>query len=427
MSNVVIVGTQWGDEGKGKIVDLLTERAELIVRFQGGNNAGHTLVVGGETFILHLIPSGILHPGKVCLIGNGVVLDPEVFCRELDALAARGIDVGPNRLAISPKTHVIMPYHRLLDKVREEKRTGEKIGTTGRGIGPCYEDKVARVGIRAGDFANPDLLRSKIIEALAEKNALFTSYFGVDAMDGDAVFNAVMEHGARLVEYLGDVSERIAQAAKSEQNILFEGAQGTHLDIDHGTYPFVTSSNTVSGNAAAGAGCAPKDLGTVLGIVKAYTTRVGSGPFPTELFDEVGERLQRQGGEFGATTGRKRRCGWLDLPLLRESVRLNGVHEVVLTKLDVLSGLDRIQICTGYDHNGKTLLYPPQGEGLMAEVQPRYEEVEGWGEDISTAVSWEDLPVAAQIYIQRIELELGVPVSIISVGPDRKQTIERRG
>lgn len=425
MSNVVIVGTQWGDEGKGKIVDLLTEKAELIVRFQGGNNAGHTLVVGEETFILHLIPSGILHPGKICLIGNGVVLDPEVFCRELDALAARGIDVGPGRLAISPKTHVIMPYHRLLDKVREEKRTGEKIGTTGRGIGPCYEDKASRVGIRAGDFLAPELLRAKITQALAEKNALFTHYFGVEALDVDTVFNEVAVFGKRLEGYLGDVSDRIAQATHDGRGILFEGAQGTHLDIDHGTYPFVTSSNTVAGNAAAGAGCSPDVLGTVMGIVKAYTTRVGSGPFPTELFDAVGERLQRQGGEFGATTGRKRRCGWLDLPLLRESIRLNGVHQIVLTKLDVLSGLDRIRICTSYVHNNKTLLYPPQGEGLMGEVRPVYEELPGWQEDISSATSWDALPGAAQGYIRRIEEELGVPVSIISIGPDRKQTIER--
>ncbi|WP_031388577.1 adenylosuccinate synthase [Desulfonatronum thiodismutans] len=426
MSNVVVVGTQWGDEGKGKIVDLLTERADLIVRFQGGNNAGHTLVVGEKTFILHLIPSGILHPGKVCLIGNGVVLDPEVFCRELDALAERGLDVGPERILISPKTHVIMPYHKLLDKLREEKRTGEKIGTTGRGIGPCYEDKAARVGIRVGDFRSTDLVRVKIVQALAEKNALFTNYYGAQSMDVDAVLEEVLESGRRLVAHLGDVSERIAAAVVDGRRVLFEGAQGTHLDIDHGTYPFVTSSNTVAGNVAAGAGCSPGLLGTVMGIVKAYTTRVGSGPFPTELFDPIGDHLQRQGGEFGATTGRKRRCGWLDLPLLRESIRLNGVSEIVLTKLDVLSGLDRIRICVGYELDGREMAYPPQEEGLLAAVKPVYVDVPGWSEDIAGASAWDDLPEAARAYIQRLEHELTVPVTIVSVGPDRRQTIERR-
>ncbi|TVQ97616.1 MAG: adenylosuccinate synthase [Desulfovibrionales bacterium] len=425
MSNVVVVGTQWGDEGKGKIVDLLTENADLIVRFQGGNNAGHTLVVGEKTFILHLIPSGILHPGKVCLIGNGVVLDPEVFCRELDALAARGVDVGPERIVISPKTHVIMPYHKVLDKLREEKRTGEKIGTTGRGIGPCYEDKAARVGVRAGDFRSKNLLRAKIEHALAEKNALFTHFFGGQALKVEDVLDEVLESGRRLVGHLGDVSERIAETAAAGRSILFEGAQGTHLDIDHGTYPFVTSSNTVAGNVAAGAGCSPGMLGRILGIVKAYTTRVGSGPFPTELFDTVGEHLQQQGGEFGATTGRKRRCGWLDLPLLRESIRLNGVTEIVLTKLDVLSGLERIRICTGYALDGRELRYPPQGEGLLAEVQPIYDDVPGWSEDISTITTWSDLPEAATAYIRRLEQELKVPVTILSVGPDRRQTIQR--
>jgi len=426
MSNMVVVGTQWGDEGKGKIVDLLTEKAELIVRFQGGNNAGHTLCVGRDTFVLHLIPSGILHPGKVCLIGNGVVLDPEVLCTELDALAGQGIEVGPERLSISPKAHVIMPYHRVLDALREEHRSGEKIGTTGRGIGPCYEDKVARVGIRAGDLLDAELLHNKIGQALVEKNALIANLYGARPLDADAVLESSLAWGKRIIPFLGDVSEHIARVAKSGRGILFEGAQGTHLDIDHGTYPFVTSSSTVAGNASAGAGCSPGLLGSVLGIVKAYTTRVGSGPFPTELFDAVGEQLQRQGGEFGATTGRKRRCGWLDLPLLRESIRLNGVHHIVLTKLDVLSGLERIGICTHYHLRAQTLDHPPQGEGLLAQVQPVYEFVPGWSEDISQARSWDDLPVAAQNYIQRLETELETPVSIISVGPNRTQTIERQ-
>lgn len=426
MSNVAVVGTQWGDEGKGKIVDLLTEEADLIVRFQGGNNAGHTLVVDGETFILHLIPSGILHTGKTCLIGNGVVLDPEVFCRELDGLAARGVDVRPERLVVSPKAHVIMPYHRLLDRLREEKRTGEKIGTTGRGIGPCYEDKAARIGIRAGDFLEPGLLRDKISQALDEKNALFTGHYGVDALSAQDVLRSVSAYGQRLSAYLGDVSEHIAMAEAQGKKVLFEGAQGTHLDIDHGTYPFVTSSNTVAGNASAGAGCSPRALGTIMGIVKAYTTRVGSGPFPSELFDATGDYLQQKGGEFGATTGRKRRCGWLDLVLLRESIRLNGVSQIVLTKLDVLSGLDRVAICTEYVLDGRTLLHPPQGQGQLGHVRPVYEEMEGWREDIGQAKSWDDLPPAAKDYVQRIERELGTPVSIISVGSNRVQTIDRR-
>jgi len=383
-------------------------------------------VVEGETFILHLIPSGILHPGKTCLIGNGVVLDPEVFCRELDGLAARGIDVCPERLVVSPKTHVIMPYHRLLDRLREEKRTGEKIGTTGRGIGPCYEDKAARIGIRAGDFLEPDLLWDKVIQTLDEKNALFTSHYGVKALSAQEVLRSVFAYGQRLSAYLGDVSEHIAKAEAQGKRVLFEGAQGTHLDIDHGTYPFVTSSNTVAGNASAGAGCSLRALGTIMGIVKAYTTRVGAGPFPSELFDAIGDYLQQKGGEFGATTGRKRRCGWLDLALLRESIRLNGINQIVLTKLDVLSGLERIAICTEYVLNGQTLRHPPQGQGQLGHVRPVYEEMEGWSEDIGQAKSWDDLPQAAKNYVQRIERELRTPVSIISVGSARVQTIDRR-
>jgi adenylosuccinate synthase len=424
MSNLAVIGTQWGDEGKGKIVDFLTEEAELIVRFQGGNNAGHTVVVDGETFILHLIPSGILHAGKTCLIGNGVVLDPEVFCRELDGLAARGIDVRPERLVVSLKTHVIMPYHRLLDRLREEKRTNEKIGTTGRGIGPCYEDKAARIGIRAGDFLEPGLLRDKIGQALAEKNALFTGYYGVDALPAEEVLRSVFAYGQRLSTYLGDVSEHIARAEALGKKVLFEGAQGTHLDIDHGTYPFVTSCNTVAGNISTGAGCSPRALGTIMGIVKAYTTRVGSGPFPSELFDATGDYLQQKGSEFGATTGRKRRCGWLDLVLLRESIRLNGVSQIVLTKLDVLSGLDRISICTEYILNGQSLRHPPQRQ--LGQVSPVYAEMAGWSEDISQAKFWDDLPQAAQNYVQRLEQELQIPVSIISVGSNRVQIIDRR-
>ena len=420
MANIVVFGSQWGDEGKGKIVDMLAEGADAIVRFQGGNNAGHTLVVDGEECILHLIPSGILHPGKQCLIGNGVVLDPAVFCQELDKLAAKGVDVSPGRLMISPKTHVIMPYHCRMDGARESAKSGDaKIGTTGRGIGPCYEDKMNRCGVRAGDFADQDLLKAKIAAALQEKNILLKHLYGDEPMDAEAVFNEILPVAERLVPYLGDVSSAIQEA---DGAVLFEGAQGTHLDIDHGTYPFVTSSNTVTANAASGSGCSPRSLQRIVAIVKAYTTRVGSGPFPTELFDDDGDYLQSQGHEFGATTGRKRRCGWLDLVVLRESTRLNGPTELAITKLDVLSGLKEIKLCTGYEYKGETVAYPPQVQNGMAHVTPVFETMPGWDEDITSARSWDDLPENAVNYLRRIEEVSGVKIGIVSVGPDRTQT-----
>ncbi|MBF0480118.1 MAG: adenylosuccinate synthase [Desulfovibrionaceae bacterium] len=421
--NIVVQGAQWGDEGKGKIVDLLTEEASLIVRFQGGNNAGHTLVVGGKKTVLHLIPSGILHPGKKCLIGNGVVLDPEVFIREIDTLAASGIDVSPGRLVVSKKTHIIMPYHKLLDAARESAMAEGKIGTTGRGIGPCYEDKMARIGIRAGDLADPGLLRRKIENALTEKNALFVHLYGLAPLDGQKIFQDMAACVARVVPYLGDVAADIQAANEKGQSVLFEGAQGTHLDIDHGTYPFVTSSNTVAGNAAAGTGCAPSKLDRIVAVIKAYATRVGSGPFPTELGCATGEKLQLNGAEFGATTGRKRRCGWLDMVALREAARLNGPTDIALTKLDVLTGLPEIKLCTGYLYQGQTLDYPPQEENGMAGVTPVYESMPGWSEDISQVTTWQALPQAAKEYIRRIEADLKVKVSLVSVGADRKQTI----
>ncbi|QGY40636.1 adenylosuccinate synthase [Pseudodesulfovibrio cashew] len=420
MANTVVFGSQWGDEGKGKIVDMLAEDAKAIVRFQGGNNAGHTLVVDGEECILHLIPSGILHPGKQCLIGNGVVLDPFVFCEELDKLAARGIDVSSSRMMISKKTHIIMPYHRLMDAAREAAKSADgKIGTTGRGIGPCYEDKMNRCGIRAGDFANPELLKDKIAKALEEKNVLFTNLYGAEAVDPEAIYNDVLPVAERLVPYLGDVSSAIQDAAGS---VLFEGAQGTHLDIDHGTYPFVTSSNTVTANAASGSGSSPRDLERIIAIVKAYTTRVGSGPFPTEQLNEEGDYLQSQGHEFGATTGRKRRCGWLDLVVLRESARLNGPTELAITKLDVLSGLKEIKLCVAYEYNGEQIAYPPQEQNGMAYVTPVYETMPGWDEDITGARSWDELPENAVNYLRRVEEISGVKIGIVSVGPDRAQT-----
>jgi adenylosuccinate synthase len=419
MSNMVVFGSQWGDEGKGKVVDMLAEKADAIVRFQGGNNAGHTLVVDGEQCILHLIPSGILHPGKQCLIGNGVVLDPFVFCDELDKLAAKGVDVSPSRMMISKKTHVIMPYHCLMDAARESSKSEDgKIGTTGRGIGPCYEDKMNRCGIRAGDFSDPELLKDKIAKALEEKNVLFKHLYGAEPVDAQEIFDKVMPVAERLKPYLGDVSSAI-QAAGS---VLFEGAQGTHLDIDHGTYPFVTSSNTVTANAASGSGCSPRELDRIIAIVKAYTTRVGSGPFPTELTDADGDYLQSHGHEFGATTGRKRRCGWLDLVVLKESVRLNGPTELAITKLDVLSGLKEVKLCVGYEYKGETIAYPPQEQNGMAFVTPVYETLPGWDEDITGARSWDDLPGNAVKYLKRIEEISGVEIGIVSVGPDRVQT-----
>jgi len=420
MANIVVFGSQWGDEGKGKIVDILAEDCKAIVRFQGGNNAGHTLVVDGEECILHLIPSGVLHKGKQCLIGNGVVLDPFVFCQELDKLAAKGLDVSASRMMISKKTQVIMPYHCRMDAAREAAKSDDgKIGTTGRGIGPCYEDKMNRCGIRAGDFADPELLKAKIAKALEEKNVLFEKLYNVEAMDADTVFNEVKAVAERLIPYLGDVSSAIQAASGS---VLFEGAQGTHLDIDHGTYPFVTSSNTVTANAASGSGCSPRELERIIAIVKAYTTRVGSGPFATELFDADGEYLQKQGHEFGATTGRKRRCGWLDLVVLKESVRLNGPTELAITKLDVLSGLKELKICVAYDYKGEQVEYPPQEQNGMAYVKPVYETMPGWDEDITGARSWDELPENAVKYLRRIEELTGVKVGIVSVGPDRVQT-----
>ncbi|HIU16883.1 MAG TPA: adenylosuccinate synthase [Candidatus Avidesulfovibrio excrementigallinarum] len=424
MSNVVIVGAQWGDEGKGKIVDLLSKDIELVVRFQGGNNAGHTVIVDGAKYVLHLVPSGILHPGKICLIGNGVVLDPIDFVGELDALIKQGLDVSPARLKLSYKTQLIMPYHKALDQAREKKLSAGKIGTTGRGIGPCYEDKVARVGVRACDLANPELLKAKIAAALQEKNALFALY-GMPAMDPDEVFAQVNAVAARLVPYLADVSTVIHEACAQGKNVMFEGAQGVHLDIDHGTYPFVTSSNTVAGNAAAGSGVGSQMLHRIIGITKAYTTRVGSGPFPTELEDATGQMLRERGGEFGATTGRPRRCGWQDAVVLRQSVLLNGLTDIALTKLDVLSGLKEIKICVAYEQAGKPIpAFPTVSEGL-ASVRPIYETVPGWDEDLSACRTWESLPAAAKAYVSRLEELAGIPVSIVSVGPDRDQTIIR--
>lgn len=425
MANTVIIGAQWGDEGKGKIVDLLSARSQVIVRFQGGNNAGHTIKVGNEETILHLVPSGILHPGALCLVGNGVVLDPEVFLREIDELGARGVDVSPGRLAVSKKAHLILPYHKSLDKAREAKRAGHKIGTTGRGIGPCYEDKAARVGLRAGDLADPALVRAKVRHALLEKNVLLRELYKFEPLDPDAVSDDLLALAPRLLPYVQDTDARLHAAMDADANVLFEGAQGIHLDIDHGTYPFVTSSNTVAGNAAAGSAVAPSALERVVGVIKAYTTRVGSGPFPTELLDDAGSYLRTNGHEFGATTGRPRRCGWFDAVVARESVRLNGITDLALTKLDVLQNLPVLKICVAYELDGKTLDYLPQEEGALERVTPVYEEVPGFEEDISGCRDFAELPDTVRAYVERLEKLAGARISFVSVGPGREQTIER--
>lgn len=421
---MTIVGAQWGDEGKGKIVDLLTSEADMVVRFQGGNNAGHTVIVDGKKYVLHVVPSGILHPGKMCIIGNGVVLDPENFLEEIDALQSLGLDVSPERLKISYKTHLIMPYHRIIDGAREGA-SKNKIGTTGRGIGPCYEDKKARVGVRAGDLTDPEALKARVTRALEEKNVLFTQLYGLPALDPETVFNDLMAIAPRIVPYLADVSTLIMDAQEEGRNIMFEGAQGVMLDIDHGTYPFVTSSNVVCDNASIGSGVNAGIIDQRIAIVKAYTTRVGSGPFPTELFDETGEFLRRQGGEYGATTGRPRRCGWLDLVVLREMIRLCAPTTMALTKVDVLSGLKEIKLCVAYEYEGKVVKYPPQTPRGLEQSKPVFEVLPGWDEDLSGCEGWDDLPRNCRRYIERVEELLGVKAGFISVGPDRKQTFRR--
>ena len=422
MANIVIVGTQWGDEGKGKIVDLLAADADVVVRFQGGNNAGHTMVVDGEQFISHLIPSGILQR-KTCVIGNGVVVDPEVLIGEIDYLAGKGIDVGPDMLLISDRAHVIMPFHKLIDNGREKLKGDKKIGTTGRGIGPCYEDKATRRGIRFIDLIDPVSFAERLASIIPEKNFYLEKFLGSETVDIDIIRDQYTQFAKRLKPYVTNVSIALQQAGQAGRRILFEGAQGTHLDIDHGTYPFVTSSNTAAGNACCGSGVGPKDIHGVVGIVKAYTTRVGAGPFPSELFDAIGDQIQTTGAEFGATTGRRRRCGWLDTVILNNAVRLNGLTGLAITKLDVLGELDELKICTAYQRDGKTLEEVPANLNHLAECQPVYETLPGWRQDIRNIRRFEDLPDNARQYLSRIEALTGVPIQIISVGPGRNETI----
>ncbi len=422
MPNIVVVGTQWGDEGKGKIVDMLAEFADVIVRFQGGNNAGHTMVVNGEQFISHLVPSGILQ-NKICFMGNGMVVDPEVLIEEIDYLKSKNINVGPKNLKVSEKANIIMPYHKKIDVAREEKKGDFKIGTTGRGIGPCYEDKFARRGIRFSDLLDLKVFKKKLTDVLDEKNNYLKNYLLSEPVDINSIIDKYSAYAKKLTPYISNISVEIDLYIKKGKHILFEGAQGTHLDIDHGTYPFVTSSNTVAGNACSGSGIGPKVIDGVIGIVKAYTTRVGEGPFPTELFDDTGAFIQKKGAEFGATTGRQRRCGWMDMVILRNAVRLNSLTGLVITKLDVLSGLDTINICTAYDCEGKILNDFPSSFETLERCKPIYETLPGWHEDISKAKHISQLPENAKKYIQHIQDLSETPVDIVSVGPGREETI----
>ena len=424
MSSVVVVGAQWGDEGKGKIVDLLTEYSDYIVRFQGGNNAGHTLVVDGRQFIFHIIPSGILYEDKMCMIGNGVIIDPGVLLEEMNKLKEQGLGVTPERLMISENAHLIMPYHAQLDQAKEAALSeNKKIGTTGRGIGPCYMDKVGRVGIKAGDLKDESLFKEKLVAAIEEKNFLLTRKFNAAPVDYETVYSGFMEYAEEIIPFLGNISVELDRARKSDKNILFEGAQGTQLDIDHGTYPFVTSSNTVAGNACNGTGFGPAHIDAVVGIMKAYTTRVGAGPFPTELFDETGRELQEKGHEFGATTGRRRRCGWLDGVVANDAVRLNGITGLALTKLDVLSGQKTIKIASHYELDGNRVDAMPTNIKDAENVKPVYEEYPGWDAEIDDVRSYDDLPQEAKDYIRRIEDFTETPANIVSIGPDRAQTM----
>ncbi|MCG6910131.1 MAG: adenylosuccinate synthase [Deltaproteobacteria bacterium] len=422
MSNIVIIGTQWGDEGKGKIVDLLAKHADGVVRFQGGNNAGHTMVVGGEQFISHLVPSGILQQ-KTCYIGNGVVVDPEVLLDEIDYLENHGIKAGPQQIRISEKAHVIMPYHRSLDQAREKMKGDNKIGTTGRGIGPCYEDKSTRRGIRFVELLDRDLFAERVKALLPEKNFYLEKFLHADPLDADEIIAGYTAFAERLAPYVTNISVELHNALKGGRQLLFEGAQGTHLDIDHGTYPYVTSSNVVSGNACCGSGIGPGEIDGVVGIVKAYTTRVGRGPFPSELFDDIGDTIQKKGAEFGATTGRRRRCGWLDTVILKNAVRLNGLTGLAITKLDVLGGLKELKVCTAYTYEDAVIEDFPANLNVLGNCKPVYETLTGWTEDISGIRNFEDLPESTKRYLQRIEELTDTPIQIVSVGPGRDETM----
>jgi adenylosuccinate synthase len=426
LNTLVVVGTQWGDEGKGKIVDLLTSRADVVVRFQGGSNAGHTLKVGGEQVIVHLIPSGILHADTLNIIANGMVVDPAVVLEEKEALRRKGYFLNDQQLIISDRAHTIMPYHKIIDQCREELLGKAKIGTTGRGIGPAYEDKASRMGIRLGDILRPESLHQRVSAALEEKNFIIENRFKKPRLDVDEIVNQYLEYGKSLAPHITDATNVLHQRIEAGSRVLFEGAQGTLLDIDHGTYPFVTSSNVVVGNVCCGSGVSPTRITKIWGVVKAYCTRVGEGGFPTELRDQLGDELRRIGGEFGATTGRPRRCGWLDLVLVNHSIRLNGLTGIALTKMDVLTGISPLRIATGYELDGKVIDRVPADIHDFDKLVPLYREVRGWEEPLDMCRSFEDLPKNARDYVETVEHLTGVPVNLVSVGPAREQSILRK-
>ena len=423
MSAFVVLGAQWGDEGKGKMTDYLAEEAEVIVRFQGGNNAGHTVEVGEKQYKLHLIPSGILHDNKLNIIGNGVVVDPKALFTEIDYLEAEGVKVTPSKLIISDRAHVIMPYHKVLDKLKEKARGKNDIGTTGKGIGPCYTDKFERSGIRVCDLIDEEDFTEKLKENIEFKNKYIVNVLGGEALNYDEILKEYLKLAERLRPYVQDTSVRLYDEIKQDKNILFEGAQGMLLDIDYGTYPYVTSSNTTACGVASGSGIGPTMITNAVGIAKAYTTRVGKGPFPTELDNEIGEWIREKGHEYGVTTGRSRRCGWLDAVILKTTVRVSGLTSLCVTKIDTLAGLEKLKICVGYKFDNKVIDYFPASLNDLAKCEPIYEEFDGWGDEVADARSYEELPENAKKYLARIEELTGTKISIIGVGPRRDQTI----
>jgi adenylosuccinate synthase len=426
MTNVAVVGAQWGDEGKGKIVDLLCEGFDIVARYQGGHNAGHTVILGGQKFVLHLIPSGILHEEKICVIGNGVVVDPLALVEEMDELGRRGIRITPERLRLSNRAHLILPSHRAFEAVLEERRGDRRVGTTMRGIGPAYEFKYGRRGIRLGDLLDSARLEEKIVDHITHINHLLAA-LGADALDVHSIAHRYLDVGGRLAPFIADTASYLNAALDQGKTILFEGAQGTMLDIDHGTYPFVTSSTATAGGVASGTGVSPLRLGAIIGVMKAYATRVGEGPFPTEVKGEVGDLLQKGGGEYGATTGRPRRCGWFDAFAARYAMLINGYSELALTKLDVLDPLPEIKICLGYRHRGKRLTEYPESVEVLQQCEPIYETVPGWQTSTAGVVAFESLPERARAYIERLSELVGCPISLISTGAERHETIIRPG
>ena len=423
MSAFIVVGAQWGDEGKGKMTDYLAEGADVVVRYQGGNNAGHTVEVGDKQYKLHLIPSGVLYENKLNVIGNGLVVDPKAFFTEIDYLKGLGVDITPDRLIVSDRAHLIMPYHRTLDSLKEKARGKNDIGTTGKGIGPCYTDKYERCGIRVCDLMHKEVFKEKLKENIESKNKYITDVLNGEELNFDEIYNEYLEYAERLKPYVKDVSVRVYDEIKAGKKVLFEGAQGMLLDIDHGTYPYVTSSNTTSGGVCSGVGIGPNMITNAIGIAKAYTTRVGKGPFPTELNDETGEWIREKGHEYGVTTGRSRRCGWLDLVILKTTARVCGLTSFAVTKIDTLAGLEKIKVCVGYKFNGDIIDYFPASLEDLAECEPVYEEFEGWGEEVANARTYEELPENAKKYLEKIEEFTGVKIAIVSVGPRRDQTM----